>query len=228
MRPLDELINPVVTAMAPSGIRKFFSIVEEMSDAISLGVGEPDFVTPWSIREAGIFSLERGQTYYTSNSGLLELREEICAYHARTYNLRYDPRRETLVTVGGSEAIDLCVRALISPGDEVLIPEPSFVCYTPCVQLAGGKPVPIVTKEADDFRLTAAQLKDAITPRTKLLIMPFPNNPTGAVMRRGDLEQIADVLRGTDIFVLSDEIYGALTYEGVHTPFAALDGMKER
>jgi aminotransferase len=228
MKPLSEYVNPAVAAMPASGIRKFFDIVTEMKDAISLGVGEPDFVTPWSVREAAIYSLEKGQTYYTSNSGLVELREAICDYMARKYGLAYSPLDESLVTVGGSEAIDLCVRALVSKGDEVLIPEPSFVCYTPCVLLAGGTPVPIVTKEEDDFRLTAEQLRQKITPKTKLLILPFPNNPTGAVMPKPCLEAIADVLRGTDILVLSDEIYGELTYEGVHTPIATLEGMKER
>ncbi|MDR1440313.1 MAG: aminotransferase class I/II-fold pyridoxal phosphate-dependent enzyme [Clostridiales bacterium] len=228
MRPLSELVSPTVSAMPSSGIRKFFDIVSEMGDAISLGVGEPDFVTPWSIREAAIYSLERGRTYYTSNSGLIELREAICGYAQRKFGLGYSPRREALVTVGGSEAIDLCVRALVAPGDEVLIPEPSFVCYTPCVLLAGGTPVPIVTREEDEFRLTAAQLRRAITPRTKLLVLPFPNNPTGAIMRKADLEEIAAVLRGTDILVMSDEIYGELTYDGEHTPIATLGGMKER
>ena len=228
MKPVAELINPVVSAIPPSGIRKFFDLVSEMKDAISLGVGEPDFVTPWSIREAGIFSLEKGQTYYTSNSGLKELREEISHYLNRKYHLTYHPESEILVTVGGSEAIDLCIRSLVSAGDEVLIPEPSFVCYTPCVRLAGGTPVPIITKEDDDFRLTAAQLKAHITPKTKLLVLPYPNNPTGAIMKKSDLEEIAAVLRDTDILVLSDEIYSELTYDCVHTPFASLPDMQER
>jgi aminotransferase len=228
MRPLCELVNPTVSAMPSSGTRKFFDIVSEMRDAISLGVGEPDFVTPWSVREAAIYSLESGQTYYTSNSGLAELREAICDYALRKFGLAYSPRAESLVTVGGSEAIDLCMRALVSKGDEVLIPEPSFVCYSPCALLAGGTPVPLVTREEDGFRLTAEMLERKITPRTKLLVLPYPNNPTGAIMQRADLEKIAAVLRGTDILVLSDEIYGELTYEGEHTPIATLDGMKER
>jgi aminotransferase len=226
--PPERLINPVVSAMPASGIRKFFDIVAEMKDAISLGVGEPDFVTPWSVREAGIYSLEDGRTYYTSNAGLAELREEICRYLSRKFGLAYDPAGETLVTVGGSEAIDLCMRALLSPGDEVLIPEPSFVCYTPCALLAGAKPVPIVTREADQFRLTGAQVRAALTPRTRLLVLPFPNNPTGAIMRREDLEGVADALRGTGVMVLSDEIYGELTYAGAHVPFATIPGMRGR
>jgi aminotransferase len=199
-----------------------------MPDAISLGVGEPDFVTPWHIRDAGIYSLEKGQTYYTSNSGLLELREEICHYMKRRFLLDYEPENEVLVTVGGSEAIDLCVRSIISNGDEVLIPEPSFVCYSPCTSLAGGIPVPIVTKEENNFKLTANDLKKAITPKTKLLILPYPNNPTGAIMSKHDIEQIAEVLKDTNIIVLSDEIYAELTYNGKHTSIANIDGMKER
>ena len=222
--PLSE----VVTDIKPSGIRKFFDIVAQMPDAISLGVGEPDFVTPWHIREAGIYSLEKGRTYYTSNSGLMELRYEITNYLQRRFNLSYDYKSEVLVTVGGSEAIDLCTRAFISSGDEVLIPEPCFVCYAPCVQLAGGTPVPIVTEEKDQFKLTAKALKEAITPKTKLLVLPFPNNPTGAVMDKNDLEEIAEVLRGTDIIVLSDEIYAELTYGQKHVSIASIDGMKER
>ncbi|OQB15622.1 MAG: putative N-acetyl-LL-diaminopimelate aminotransferase [Firmicutes bacterium ADurb.Bin193] len=225
---IKSMLSPAVTGMKPSGIRKFFDIVSTMPDAISLGVGEPDFVTPWHIRDAGIYSLEKGKTYYTSNSGLLELREEICNYLARRFGVSYAPEGEVVVTVGGSEAIDLCIRALISPGDEVLIPEPSFVCYTPCTQLAGGVPVPIVTKAEDNFKLTPKALKAAITPRTKLLILPFPNNPTGAVMTEDDLRGIADVLRDTNIFVLSDEIYAELTYGMRHFSFAHIKGMKER
>lgn len=214
--------------MKPSGIRRFFDIAAQMPDAISLGVGEPDFVTPWHIREAGIHSLEKGHTYYTSNSGLEELRFEITQYLNRRFDLSYNHKNEVLVTVGGSEAIDLCTRAFISSGDEVLIPEPCFVCYAPCVMLAGGTPVPICTKEEDNFKLTADALKKAITPRTKLLVLPFPNNPTGAIMDKSDLESIAEVLRGTDIIVLSDEIYAELTYGQKHVSIASIDGMKER
>jgi aminotransferase len=225
----DSLLSPVVTAMPPSGIRKFFDLAAEMEDVISLGVGEPDFTTPWSIREAGIYSLERGRTHYTANSGLLELREEICSYTRRKYDVEYDPKKEVIVTVGGSEAIDIMMRTVIHPGDEVLIPEPSFVCYKPCTVMAGGEAIAIETREEDEFRLRPEQLKEKITPRTKLLVLPYPNNPTGAVMQRADLEAIAEVLRGTDILVLSDEIYGELNYgEEKHTPFSAIDGMKER
>lgn len=225
----EKIVSPVVSALPPSGIRKFFDIVAEMDDAISLGVGEPDFTTPWAIREAGIYSLEKGQTHYTANAGLMELREEICNYNKRRFGLEYDPKKEVVVTVGGSEAIDLMVRALISAGDEVLIPEPSFVCYKPCTIMAGGVPVPIETKEEDDFRLLPQQLKEKITDKTKLLILPYPNNPTGGIMSRADLEAIADVLKDTNIMVLSDEIYGELCYgdEG-HTSFAAIENMKER
>ncbi len=225
---ISELLNKKVVDMKPSGIRKFFDIVATMPDAISLGVGEPDFVTPWHIREAGIYSLEKGHTYYTSNSGLEELRFEICNYLNRRFNLSYNYKNEVLITVGGSEAIDLCTRAFISAGDEVLIPEPCFVCYAPCVQLAGGIPVPIVTTEEDEFKLTAKALKEAITPKTKLLVLPFPNNPTGAIMGREDLEAIAEVLRDTNIIVLSDEIYAELTYGQKHVSIAEIDGMKER
>ena len=225
---IGELLNKKVVDMKPSGIRKFFDIVATMPDAISLGVGEPDFVTPWHIREAGIYSLEKGHTYYTSNSGLEELRFEICNYLNRRFNLSYNYKNEVLITVGGSEAIDLCTRAFISKGDEVLIPEPCFVCYAPCVTLAGGTPVPIVTVEEDQFKLTAKALKEAITPNTKMLILPFPNNPTGAIMDKNDLEEIAKVLRGTDIIVLSDEIYAELTYGQKHVSIAEIDGMKER
>lgn len=224
---LSDMISPHIAAMPPSGIRKFFDIVAEMKDAISLGVGEPDFVTPWVIREAGIYALEKGHTHYTSNSGLSDLRQELCRYYKRHYGLEYIPK-ETLITVGGSEAIDLCVRAVIGKGDEVLVPEPSFVCYKPCVTMAGGTAIPIVTQEKDEFRLTPEALREKITGRTKLLILPFPNNPTGAIMEREHLEAIADVIRDKNIIVLSDEIYGALTYKGKHTPFASIAGMKER
>ncbi len=224
---IAEMISPHIASMPPSGIRKFFDIVAEMKDAISLGVGEPDFVTPWVIREAGIYALEKGHTHYTSNAGLKELRQELCRYYKRHYGVEYQPE-ETFITVGGSEAIDLCIRAVISHGDEVLVPEPSFVCYKPCVTMAGGTAIPIVTREEDQFRLTAQALKEKITEHTKLLVLPFPNNPTGAIMEREDLEAIADVIRDKNIIVLSDEIYGALTYGGEHIPFAAIDGMKER
>lgn len=224
-----KVLSPVVQSIPPSGIRKFFDIVAEMDDAISLGVGEPDFTTPWSIREAGIYSLEKGRTHYTANAGLLELRQEISNYMQRKYNVSYDCKDEILVTVGGSEALDLMIRCVVSPGDEVLIPEPSFVCYKPCTTIVGGVPVPIETKEEDNFRLLPEQLKEKITDKTKLLILPFPNNPTGGVMSRADLEAIAEVLRGTDILVLSDEIYGELRYDDEpHTPFSAIDGMRER
>jgi len=222
------MLNPRATQIPPSGIRKFFDIVAERKDAISLGVGEPDFVTPWHIRDAGIYSLEKGHTYYTSNSGMLPLREAVSRYLKRRFSLEYCPKTETLITVGGSEAIDLAVRSLIGPGDEVLIPEPSFVCYTPCVTLAGGTPVPLPTKEEDDFRLTAKTLRDAITPKTKLLVFPFPNNPTGAIMEKEHLIEIADVLKDTNILILSDEIYGELTYGKKHISIASIEGMKER
>ncbi len=229
MMDYDKLVSPVVDAIPPSGIRKFFDIAAEMEDAISLGVGEPDFTTPWTIREAGIYSLEKGQTHYTANAGLLELRDEICHYNKRKFGVEYDPKKEVLVTVGGSEAIDAMIRSVVNPGDEVLIPEPSFVCYKPLTVMAGGKPVIIETKEEDNFRLLPEQLKEKITDKTKLLILPYPNNPTGGVMSKADLEAIAEVLRGTDVFVLSDEIYGELRYsEEEHTVFSSIDGMKER
>lgn len=225
----ENILTEKIQQIPPSGIRKFFDLVATMSDAISLGVGEPDFNTPWSIREAGIYSLEKGKTFYTPNAGLMELREEICNYTKRKYNVSYNPKDEVLVTVGGSEAIDLMIRCLVSDGDEVLIPEPSFVCYRPCTTLCHGVAVPIETKEENNFKLTPEQLKEKITDKTKLLILPFPNNPTGAVMNRAELEAIAEVLKGTDIMVLSDEIYAELNYtdEG-HTTFSAIDGMRER
>ena len=224
----DELLSPAAKQMRPSGIRKFFDLAADMPHCISLGVGEPDFKTPWSVRDAGIRSLEQGRTKYTANAGLKELRAEICNYLARRFELRYEPQN-ILVTVGGSEAIDLAIRALVKPGDEVIIPEPCFVCYEPITQLVGGEPVHIATRAEDEFRLTAEQLKAAITPRTKLLIFPYPNNPTGAVMSTADMESIAEVLRGTDVLVLSDEIYSELTY-GLdrHVSFASLPGMAER
>jgi len=224
----EKLMSERAKGIKPSGIRKFFDIVSEMKDAISLGVGEPDFVTPWHIRSEGVYSLEKGRTYYTSNAGLLELRKEIVNYMERRYELTYNPVNEVVVTVGGSEAIDLCIRALINPGDEVLIPEPSFVCYKPCTELAGGKAIPIVTKAENNFKLTPEELKAAITPKTKLLVMPFPNNPTGGIMTRGDLKKIADVLKDTNIVVLSDEIYGELTYGRQHISIANIKGMKDR
>lgn len=225
----DKLVNPVVSALPPSGIRKFFDVVNTMKDAISLGVGEPDFVTPWTIREAGIYSLESGRTYYTANSGLLELREEIARYNKRRYGVEYDPTNQILVSVGGSEAIDAMIRTVVNPGDEVLIPEPSFVCYKPLTVMAGGVPVTIETKEENDFRLTPEQLREKITDKTKLLILPYPNNPTGAIMSKADMEAIAEVLDGTDILVLSDEIYGELRYSDErHTPFSAIKNMYDR
>lgn len=229
MMDYENILTEKIQQIPPSGIRKFFDVAATMKDAISLGVGEPDFVTPWAIREAGIYSLEKGRTYYTANAGLMELRQEICNYNSRKYGIDYDPASEVLVTVGGSEAIDLMVRCIVNPGDEVLVPEPSFVCYKPTTQMAGGIPVPIETKEEDNFRLLPEQLKAHITDKTKLLILPFPNNPTGGVMSKADLEAIAEVLRGTNIMVLSDEIYGELRYDDEgHTPFSAIDSMRER
>ena len=224
----NELRAPAAQAMRPSGIRKFFDLASDMPHCISLGVGEPDFKTPWSVRDAGIRSLEQGRTKYTANAGLKELRAEICRYLERRFDLKYEVP-QVLVTVGGSEAIDLAIRALVKPGDEVIIPEPCFVCYEPITQLTGGVPVHIATRAEDGFRLTAQQLKAAITPRTKLVIFPYPNNPTGAVMGVQDLEAIADVLRDTNIMVLSDEIYSELTY-GLdrHVSFASLPDMAER
>ena len=225
----DKLIAPAAAAMRPSGIRKFFDLAAEMPECISLGVGEPDFKTPWAVREAGIESLEHGRTRYTSNAGLKELRAEIARYLDRRMGLKYDPAKEVLVTVGGSEAIDMCIRALVQSGDEVIIPEPCFVCYEPITTLSGGVPVHVACRQEDEFRLRVDALKAAITPKTKLLIMPFPNNPTGAVMEREDLEAIAEVLRGTNIMVLSDEIYAELNY-GLqnHVSIATLPGMAER
>lgn len=223
-------LSDIVVNIKPSGIRKFFDIVSEMNDpeVISLGVGEPDFDTPWHIRDEGIYSLERGRTFYTSNSGLMELRREICNYMYRKQGITYDAAGEVLITVGGSEAIDIGLRALINPGDEVLIPQPSYVSYEPCAILTGAKPVIINLKAENEFRLTAQELEEAITERTKVLILPFPNNPTGAIMERGDLEAIAEVVLKHDIIVMSDEIYGELTYKGKHVSIASLPGMKER
>lgn len=224
----DKVLSDKAKALKPSGIRKFFDLANEMEGVISLGVGEPDFKTPWSIREAAIKSLERGKTRYSANAGLVELRKEICRYLERRFSLEYDPLKQTVITVGGSEGIDITIRALVNPGDEVIIPEPCFVSYEPIARLCGANVVTIATKAEDNFKLRAKDLKEKITDKTKLLIFPFPNNPTGAVMRREDLEEIAEVLRGTDIMVLSDEIYAELTYNGGHVSIASLDGMKER
>ena len=224
----DKLLSRTVTELKPSGIRKFFDLVGEMTDVTALTVGQPDFVTPWHIRDAGILSLERGKTYYTSNAGTLSLRQEIDKYLTRRFDLHYNPADEIVVTVGGSEAIDIAIRALVEPGDEVIIPMPSFVCYEPIVRLSGGVPVIINTAFEDKFKLTAAQLKAAITDKTKLLVLPYPNNPTGAIMDADDLEEIAKVLRGTDIAVLSDEIYAELTFGKKHVSIATLEGMWER
>ena len=223
----NPLSDKIIT-IKPSGIRKFFDIVNEMEDAISLGVGEPDFDTPWHIRDEGIYSLEKGRTFYTSNSGLKELRNEIANYMKRTQGISYDPAHEIIITVGGSEAIDLAFRAMINPGDEVLIPQPSYVSYEPCAILADAVPVIIELKEEDEFRLTAQQLRNAITDKTKILVLPFPNNPTGAIMEKKDLEEIAEVIREKDLYVVSDEIYGELTYKDKHVSIASLPGMQER
>ena len=223
--------NPLskkAVSLAPSGIRKFFDIVSEMEDAISLGVGEPDFDTPWRVREEGIYSLERGRTFYTSNAGLKELKLEISRYLARTIQVDYDYNREVLVTVGGSEAIDLAFRAMLDPGDEVLIPQPSYVSYLPCAVLADGVPVTIPLQHENSFKLTREELEAAITPRTKILVLPFPNNPTGAVMTREDLEPIAQAVMEHDLYVVSDEIYSELTYSGQHCSIASLPGMRDR
>ena len=225
---MRDPLGKKVKAIEPSGLRKFFDIVSEMEDVISLGVGEPDFDTPWHIRDEGIYSLERGRTFYTSNSGLKELRVEICRYLRRRFGLEYDPLEETLVTVGGSEGIDLALRAMLDPGDEVLIPQPSYVSYLPCTVLADGVPVILELKEENQFRLTREELLEKITDRTKVLVLPFPNNPTGAVMRREDLEAVAEVVREKDLYVISDEIYSELTYGEPHISMASLPGMKER
>ena len=225
---MRDPLNKTIVNIQPSGIRKFFDIVSEMKDAISLGVGEPDFDTPWHIRDEGIYSLEKGKTHYTSNAGLKELKVEIDRYLTRRYGLSYDPDDEILITVGGSEAIDIAMRAMLDPTDEVLIPQPSYVSYLPCAVLAGGTPVVIELKEENQFRLTAEELEAVITPKTKLLVLPFPNNPTGAVMERADLEAIAEVILRHDLFVLSDEIYADLTYLENHVSIAGLSGMRER
>ena len=224
----DQILNRKIQGIKPSGIRKFFDILEEMTDAISLGIGEPDFVTPWHIRDAGIYSLERGHTKYTSNAGMLQLRREISAYLKRRFDLHYEHNGQILVTVGGSEAIDLAMRVILNPGDEVIVPVPSFVCYGPLAEMAGAKPVYVELKAENEFRLTAEELRAVITPKTKMLVMPFPCNPTGGIMERRDLEAIAEVLRGTDIMVLSDEIYAELTYGQRHVSMANLTDMYER
>lgn len=221
-------LNKTVLSLKPSGIRKFFDLVSEMEDVISLGVGEPDFDTPWHIRDEGIYALEQGKTFYTSNAGLKELREEICNYIKRTQNVEYNPLSEVLVTVGGSEAIDIGLRAMINQGDEVIIPQPAYVSYYPCTLLAGAKPVIINLKDENNFRLTTEELLNAISLKTKVLILPFPNNPTGAIMERDDLEKIAKICIEKDIYVMSDEIYSALTYKGKHVSIASIDGMKDR
>lgn len=224
----DRILPRSIVEMPASGIRKFFDILDSMQDVVALTVGQPDFATPWHIREAGIESLEKGKTYYTSNAGTPELRREICNYLKRRFDLEYDPVHETVVTVGGSEAIDIAVRAVVEPGDEVIIPTPCFVCYEPIVKLAGGTPVIIETKNEDKFKLTPEALQRAITPKTKMLVLPYPNNPTGAIMTAEELEGIAQVLRDKNIVVLSDEIYAELTYGREHTSIASLPGMHER
>ena len=221
-------LSDIIVDIPPSGIRKFFDVVSEMKGAISLGVGEPDFDTPWHVREEGIYSLEKGRTFYTSNAGLKELKQEIGKYLKRRMHIDYDYNTEILVTVGGSEAIDIALRAMLNPGEEVLIPQPSYVSYVPCAVLAGGKPVIIELEEKDQFKLTKEKLLEKITPNTKVLILPFPNNPTGAIMEREDLEEIAKVIEEKDIFVISDELYAELTYKGEHVSIAAIPGMRER
>ena len=224
----NKVLSPAIVGMKPSGIRKFFDIAQQLEGVISLGVGEPDFKTPYVVRREAINVLEKGRTSYTANAGLAELREEIAKYFHKRIGVDYDPKDEIIVTVGGSEGIDLCLRSVVTPGDEVLIVQPSFVCYSPIVTLCGGVPVPIETKAENEFRLTAAELRGKITDKTKLLVLPFPNNPTGAIMRKEDLEAIAEVLRDTNILVLSDEIYSELTYSGKHVWIALLPDMRER
>jgi len=225
---ISDMISPKVKSIPPSGIRKFFDLVNEMKDAISLSIGEPDFVTPWSVREAGIYSLEKGRTHYSPNAGFIELREEIAKYMKRKYQLEYNPKDQIIVTVGGSEAIDIALRALVGPGDEVIIPEPSFVAYKPCAAFAGATVVTVDLRVEDQFRLTPELLEKAISEKTKVLILPFPNNPTGSIMTRQDLEKIVNVLKDKDIIVLSDEIYAELTYEGEHISIASFPEMKEK
>ncbi len=222
--PLSEKVIHI----KPSGIRKFFDIVSEMPDAISLGVGEPDFDTPWHIRDEGIYALEKGRTFYTSNAGLMELREEICKYYSRKFHADYDPKTECVITVGGSEGIDIALRAMVDPGDEIIIPEPCYVSYLPCVQLTDGVPVQIALKAENEFRLTPEELEAAITDKTKIVILPFPNNPTGAIMEREDLEKIAKVILEHDLYVLSDEIYAELSYKDSHVSISSLPGMRDR
>lgn len=223
-----EALSDKIVGIKPSGIRKFFDILDEMKDVVSLTVGQPDFVTPWHIREAGIKSIEEGRTYYTSNNGIMEMREEIAKYQSRRFGLNYNPKNEIIVTVGGSEAIDIAIRTLTNAGDEIIVPEPCFVCYSPLVTLAGGVPVSIALKKENSFKLTAEELKNAITPKTKALILPFPNNPTGACMNKNELEQIAEVIRETNIVVISDEIYAELTFDEQHISIASLEGMREQ
>nr|WP_308647866.1 aminotransferase class I/II-fold pyridoxal phosphate-dependent enzyme [uncultured Agathobacter sp.] len=225
---MRDPLSKTIKTIEPSGIRKFFDIVSEMEDAISLGVGEPDFDTPWHIRDEGIYSLEKGRTFYTSNAGLKELKIEISKYLDRKYGMKYNYNNEIMVTVGGSEGIDIALRAMLDPGDEVIIPQPSYVSYEPCTVLAGGKPVIVELKEENEFRLTAEELEEAITPKSKILIMPFPNNPTGAVMELNDIEAIAKVVKEHDLYVITDEIYSELTYLEKHVSIASLPGMKER
>jgi len=225
---MSDMISPTIKSIPPSGIRKFFDLVNEMKDAISLSIGEPDFVTPWNVREAGIYSLENGHTHYSPNSGFIELRTEISKYYERKFNVKYDPKNQIIVTVGGSEAIDIALRSLVGPGDEVIIPEPSFVAYKPCTILTGATPVVINLRMEDQFRLTPELLEKAITPRTKVLILPFPNNPTGAIMPKEDLDKIVEVLKDKNIIVLSDEIYSELTYEGKHVSIASYPEMKDK
>lgn len=228
MMDYSKIISSKLMSIKPSGIRKFFDILDEMDDVISLTVGQPDFDTPWHIREAGIYSLEDGRTYYTSNSGLLEFRREVCNYLERRFGLCYTPENEVLCTVGGSEAIDLAMRAILEPGDEVIVVEPSFVCYGPLASLAGGVPVVVNTELRDKFKLTPEKLRAAITPKTKMLVLPYPSNPTGGIMTEDELEEIAKIIRETNIIVLSDEIYAELTYGKKHVSFASLPGMRER
>ena len=225
---MREPLSKKIVEIEPSGIRKFFDMVSEMPDAISLGVGEPDFDTPWRIREEGIYSLERGRTFYTSNAGLKELKEEISKYLQRKIQVTYDPASEIIVTVGGSEGIDIALRAMLDPGDEVLIPQPCYVSYLPCTTLANGVPVVVSLKQENEFKLTAEELEAAITPKTKILVLPYPNNPTGAIMTKEDLEPIAEVVKKHDLYVLSDEIYSELTYKYDHVSIASLPGMRER
>ena len=224
----EKMLSKTVCEIKPSGIRKFFDLMSEMKDVISLTIGEPDFITPWHIREAAIESLEKGKTYYTSNAGTVDLRNEIASYMKRRFELEYNPKEEIFVTVGGSEAIDVAMRALLEPGDEVILPCPSFVCYEPIATMLGAKVININTRPENNFKLTAKEVKDAITDKTKLLVLPFPNNPTGAILTRNELEEIAEVIRDTNIAILSDEIYAELTYGQRHVSIAEIDGMKER